>query len=703
MTGSTFARAAVAASAILAASSALAGGRAFTIADHYRVVGVADPQVSADGTRIAFLTTHTDLPAAKRWSDLVVAGIDGADARDLTTGKRSNSAPRWAPDGSTLAYVSSDASGTPQIFLMPMDGGEPRQLTSFSMGVAAPVWSPDGRFMAFASDVYPECGADSACNEKISRTWREGALEAHMADRLLYRHWTSWRDGRYAHVILVNVADGTLHDLTPGSFDAPTFSLGGEAGFAFAPDSRELVFVSNHDPDPASSTNADLWTVAIAEDGTPGEPVDITGDSPAWDGSPAYSPDGRFIAYRTQAVPGYESDLFRIALYDRAARTHKVLTESFRNWIDAFQWAPDSRRIVYQAEVEGRTPLYDLDVATGAARQIIVDATIDSWQLTPDGNGIVYARRSVAEPGELFRVGRDGTGRVRLTHYNDALLAEVDFRPAEEMWVKGAGGHPVHVFIVKPHGFDPAKKYPLILNVHGGPQSQWGDSYRGDWQVYPGVGYVVAFANPHGSTGYGQEYTAAISHDWGGAVYDDLMKVTDALAKLPYVNAKKMGAMGWSYGGYMMMWFEGHTDRFAAIASMMGVYDLRAMYSATEELWFPHYDLGGVPWESREYRTWSPSEYVKNFVTPCQVITGEQDFRVPYTQSLEFFTDLQKMKVPSRLIVFSKAGHWPSWYEMAFYYDAHVDWFHRWLGGGAAPWDPEAFLRNQVFEKAPEK
>lgn len=267
------------------------------------------------------------------------------------------------------------------------------------------------------------------------------------------------------------------------------------------------------------------------------------------------------------------------------------------------------------------------------------------------------------------------------------------------MWVEGAGGAKVHVFIVKPHGFDPSKKYPLILNVHGGPQSQWSDAFRGDWQVYPGAGYVVAFANPHGSLGYGQDFTAAISGDWAGKVYEDLMKVTDAVEKLPYVDRNRMGAMGWSYGGYMMMWFEGHTERFKALASMMGLYDTRSFYGSTEELWFPEWDFKGQPWNSAQYEKWSPSNYVKNFKTPALVISGERDYRIPYTQSLQFFTALQKMNVPSKLIIYSNAGHWPSWYEMALYYTAHLEWFQKHLGGGGPPWSTEQFLRNAVFDR----
>jgi dipeptidyl aminopeptidase/acylaminoacyl peptidase len=674
---------------------AAADKRPFAVADQYRVIGIADPQVSPDGGRVAYVLTHTDLEHVKKWSEIWVCGIDGGGARQLTRGEWLDTSPRWSPDGTQLAFLS-DRAGKTQVFLLAMSGGDARQLTHVPLGVASPVWSPDGRFIAVSADVYPECGADAACNERISTTWSDGPLKAHMADALLYRHWTSWRDGTFTHTLLVGVEDGSVRDLTPGNFDAPIFSLGGETGFAFAPDGRELVVVSNHDPVPARTTNADLWAIPLSPGGEPGEAVDLTAANHAWDGSPAYSPDGRFVAFRTQRVPGYESDLFRIALYDREAKTTRILTEGFRNWVDDLEWSPDGRRILFRADVEGRTPLFSLDPSSGAIEKLLTDATIDAWQPTPDGRSIVYARRAVAEPAELYRFDLGG-GKTTLTHANDALLAEVDFRPAEELWIEGVKGRKVHVFLVKPHGFDPARKYPLILNVHGGPQYQWEDAYRGDWQVYPGAGYVVAFANPAGSTGYGQEYTDAITRDWGGRDYVELMKVTDALAKLPYVDASRMGAMGWSFGGYMMMWFEGHTARFKAIASMMGVYDLRSMHSATEELWFPEHDLGGTPWTSGDYAKWSPSAFVTSFKTPCMVITGARDFRVPYTQSLQFFTDLQLMKVPSRLVVLSKSGHWPSWYEMAFYYDLHLDWFHRWLGGGAAPWDPEKFLRNEVF------
>jgi dipeptidyl aminopeptidase/acylaminoacyl peptidase len=681
----------------LAATPVYAQKRAFTIEEFYRVRSVGDVQVSADGSRAAYTVTTNDLPRGKRTTQIWLMDLGTTRARQLTQGDGGGSSPIFSPDGRSLAFVSG-REGDANLFLLPLDGGEAKALTHLSTGISDPVWSPDGKKIAFASDVYPEC-QDDACNKKTAETWHKGTLKAHMADTLFYRHWTEWKDGTRTHILLLDVASGAVRDLTPGNYDSPAFQLGGPVQYAFSPDSTELCFVSNHGPQPEKSTNNDLWVVSLTAPNPTAQ--NITSANRAYDGSPKYSPDGRYIGYRTQKQPGYESDLFRLATYDRRAGTSAVLTESFRDWVTDFEWAADSRSIVFQAEVQGQTPLYRLDVATRAVARVLADKTIDAWKIVPGKAQIVYARRGIAEPPELFASddGGGNTSHRQLTHLNDEVVNEVDLRPAERMWVDGAGGAKIDVFLVKPHGFDPGRRYPLILNVHGGPQDQWHDAFRGDFQMYSGAGYVTAFANPHGSVGYGQDFTAQISGDWGGAVFEDLMKVTDALEKLPYVDSTRVGAMGWSFGGYMMDWFEGHTDRFKAIASMMGVYDLRSMHGATEELWFPEWDLKGRPWDSPLYEKFSPSTAVKNFKTPALVITGERDYRVPYTQSLQFFTDLQEMKVPSRLIVYPNAGHWPNWYEMALYYTAHLEWFHKYLGGDAPPWTTEQFLRNGVFDK----
>ncbi len=684
---------------LISLDAALAQKRAFSIEDLYRVKNLSDLHVSPDGKTVIFVVATSDLAQAKRNTHVWAMNIDGTSARQLTSGDKSESSPSFSPDGKQILFISSK-DGSANLYLMPGEGGNWRRLTTLATGVSDPLWSGDGKWIAFSSDVYPECAGNDACNKRIAEHWESGSLKAHMTDELLYRHWTSWKDGTRTHTFVVNVATGETRDVTPGNFDAPTFQLGGPLQYDFSPDGTELVYVSNQDPVPATSTNNDLWLVSLTEK----EPKarNITASNPAYDGSPEYSPDGRYIAYRMQTQPGYESDLFRLAIYERSSGKSTVLTESFRNWIDDYHWSSDSKTLYFSGQVEGQNPIFRLDINSKNITPVLADKTIDAFEFDQSERRLLYIKRAVGEPNEIYNAeinGGKAASPKRLSSVNEALMKEVDIRPAESIWVTGSGGAKIQVFIVKPHNFDPSRKYPLILNVHGGPQSQWADAFRGDWQVYPGTGYVVAFPNPHGSTAYGQDFTAQISGDWGGRVYEDLMKVTDALEKLPYVDQTRMGAMGWSYGGYMMMWFQGHTDRFKAMVSMMGIYDLRSFRGATEELWFPNWDLKGRPWDSELYEKWSPSNFVKNFKTPTLVISGERDYRVPYTQSLHFFTDLQEMKVPSRLIIYSNAGHWPSWYEMALYYTAHLEWFHKYLGGAPPPWTTEQFLRNAVFDR----
>jgi dipeptidyl aminopeptidase/acylaminoacyl peptidase len=673
----------------------------FEISDYYRTAFVSGPLLSPDGSRIAVTVSRYDLEAGESWSEIWLMGGHGTRPRQMTHGRHADTAAGFSPDGKSLLFVSDRAGEATQLFVMAVDGGEAQQLTSFPAGISSPLWSPDGRWIAVSSRVFPECGADPECNRTLLEAGRDGPLMAYVTDELLYRHWNRWREGRFAHILLVDAGSGAVvRDLTPGRWDSPTFTVGGEVAYAFSPDGREFCFVSNRDPAPATSTNSDLWTVTIDGECAPEAPRKLTEENTGWDGDPRYSPDGRYIAYRSQQAPGYESDLYRIALFDRQTESVRYLTErsNFDNWVSSVEWHPGGDSLLFQAEEKGRTPLYRIGLRNRELQRLHTDGAISGWIPTPDGKAIVYTRSRIGSPPEVFRVPTTGGEAIQLSSFNSKLIQEVDIRPAEELWVKGAGDYELQVFLVKPHDFDPTRKYPLILNVHGGPQSPWTDRYRGDWQVYPGKGYVVAFPNPTGSAGFGQDFVDAIGCDYTGRVYADLMRVTDELSEIPWVDSDRMGAMGWSWGGYMMMWFEGHTKRFKALAAMMGLYDLRSWYGSTEELWFPRHDLCALPWKRELFERWSPSDHAETFATPCLVITGERDYRVPYTQSLQFFTDLQLKAVPSKLIVFPNAGHWPAWNEMAVYYLAHLDWFHQYLGGEAPGWKLQEFLRNETFE-----
>lgn len=685
-----------------------ANRRAFTIEDLYRVRYPSEISVSPDGTQILYRLVSRDLPAGTSNADVYRVGVKDASVRRMTTTEKvSESSPVWSPDGKQIAFIADRGDGS-QIWLLPADGGEATALTELSTDISELRWSPDGRYIAFVSHVYPECGGNQECNRKKDERREAIPLKAHIADDLLYRHWTEWADGKVAHVLVVDVATGKVRDLTPGEREAPTFF--GGAALEFSPDGRSLTYTRNPQPKSrhAWSINADLWEVPVeeGEDGATQPARDLTPDNPSFDGHPRYSPDGRYIAYIAYAIPDYEADLPRLTLLDRQTGKRRLLMPNFDDEVEEFVWAPGSDALVFTAAVKGQTPIFRINLEGGEPTRLATFAQIDELVLARGGSSAIVVRRAVGAPPEIWEIALKGKGEPRrITTHNRVLEQEVDIRPAESIWVPGADGRKIQVFIVKPHGFDPARKYPLIFNVHGGPQYQWADAFRGDWQVYPGAGYVVAFPNPTGSTGYGHDFTAAISRDWGGKVYEDLMKVCDALEKLPYVDPERVGAMGWSYGGYMMNWILGHTGRFKAVASMMGVYDLPSFYGGTEELWFPEWDLGGRPWDSGDYQRWNPARFAREmgeFKTPTLIVTGEKDFRIPYTQSLQLFTTLRRQGVPARLIVFPEAGHWPGWYEMALYYTAHLEWFERYLGGGGPSWSTTDFAEGAVFP-APSK
>lgn len=677
--------------ALIALAAPAFAKKPFAIGDLYRVKSISGLSLSPDGAKLLFQVSTPDFNKGSRLSQIWMKELATGKERQLTFSDKSSSSPAWAADGKSFTFMSY-RDGSSQIYRMDMEGGEAVKLASFGPGVDSPRLLPDNR-VAFTSSVYPETLADEAKHQDLAGKLEGGKVQAYCADELLYRHWTEYRSFQYNHLFLASTLNGKAEAITSGRQDFPSRnSSGGTYNFDVSPDGKELCTTANFEKELSLSTNHDLCLINLAGDK---KPVKIT-ENKAFDGDPIYSPDGRFIAFKTQKRPGFEADCFRLALYDRQTKAIRVVTEQIDNWVKSFQWSRDGKQLWFTIEEKARTPLFRYDVSANSLHRMMEGHAIGEYVVTPDQKSVLLSKTRIGEPGEIWKYTFEGGKLDCLTTFNKAISEEVDFRPGEEMWIPGAGGKPIHTWIIKPHGFDPAKKYPLIVNVHGGPQSAWIDTLRGDWQVYPGAGYIVAMPNPHGSTGFGQAFTDAISGDWDGKVMEDIDKVTEHLAGLPYVDSKRMGAMGWSWGGYAMMWMEGHNRHFKALAAMMGIYNLASFYGATEELWFPHWDFKGAPWENPElYARMSPSSYVKNFKTPCLVITGERDYRVPYTESLQFFTALQRMGVPSRLIQFKNDGHWPNADKsMPVYYNAHLEWFEKYLGGGKAPWSTEDMIRN---------
>jgi dipeptidyl aminopeptidase/acylaminoacyl peptidase len=427
----------------------------------------------------------------------------------------------------------------------------------------------------------------------------------------------------------------------------------------------------------AISTNGDLFIVPVAG----GEAKRIT-TQPGFDGNPVYSPDGKYIAYHAQLTAEYEADRWRVVLYDRQTGKIENLSETFDRSADGLAWSADSKTIYFTAEDETLQPVYSIPACScGLPIKVITEGFNSAISLSADGKTLVFERTSLTMPAEIFTSSSDGSNVRQLTHQNEAILAALEMNAPETFWFDGAAGTKVQAMLIRPPKLDATKKYPLLVLLHGGPQTMWSNAwgYRWNAQVFSAAGYVTLMINRRGSTGYGQKFTDEITNDWGGKAYTDVMNGVDySVKKYPFIDGTRMAAAGGSYGGYMADWIATHTGRFKAIVSHASVYDKVAMY-ATEELWFEEHDMQGTPWTNPEsYKKWAPVTYageLAKFKTPTLVIAGERDYRVPYTQSLEFFSALQREGVPSKLVVFPDEGHWvlkPQ--NSQFWYKTFLDW-----------------------------
>jgi dipeptidyl aminopeptidase/acylaminoacyl peptidase len=649
---------------------------AITFTDMIGMHRVAEPQVSPDGKWVAYTVTTPDMEANRGASNIWMVETAGGAELQLTRSGH-DSSPAWSPDSKMLAFLSS-RSGDSQVYVLSMDGGEAHPLTKLSTGADLVKWSPDGKTIAFTSSVYPDC-KDDDCNSKRDAEKEKNKVKAHVAEHLLYRHWTHWNDGKRSHLFVVP-ADGSVasRDLTAGAdYDVPPDERGGPGDINFSSDSKEMCFTAVTDAMEAISTNADLFTVPVAG----GEAKRITTQK-GFDGNPVYSPDGKYIAYHAQLTAGYEADRWRVMLYDRQSGQSESISDGFDRSAEELAWSPDSKTIYFTAENEMQKPVYAIAAHAGAQPKAIIANTYNTGiSLSADGRTLAFESTSLAMPAEVFAAASNGSGVRKLSHQNDAILATVEINAPETFWFDGAEGTKVQAMLIRPPKFDAMKKYPLLVLLHGGPQTMWSNAwgYRWNAQVFSGAGYVTLMINRRGSTGYGQKFTDEITNDWGGKAYVDVMNGVDyALKKYSFVDGARMAAAGGSYGGYMADWIATHTGRFKAIVSHASTYDKVSMF-ATEELWFEEHDMQGTPWTNPEsYKKWSPSTYASElgkFKTPTLVIAGERDYRVPYTQSLEFFSALQRQGVPSKLVVFPDEGHWvlkPQ--NSLFWYKTFLDW-----------------------------
>ena len=666
-------------------------GKAFDPFALSRLARISDPQLSPDGTRVAFVVERVRLSSNDKEKQIYLVDVSGGEPRQLTVAGDANERPRWSPDSSRIFFVSR-RSGSPQIWSMGAEGGDERQVTRLATGAEGVIASRAGDRIVFTSRVFPTCNGDEACNEReLARTERR-PLEARIYESLLYRHWDEWDDGRRSHLFSLALGDPDARpiDLTPGGSDAPPFSLGGPDAYDISPDGQEVVFGRIEADLPALSTNSDLYVTPIAG----GTPRKIT-ENPAADTSPRYSPDGTAIAYRAQVREGYESDRFRLRIFDRETGFHRPLTEGLDRWVTSLTWSPDSQRLFFTAEDRGREPVFTIAREGGAAKLAVYgNAHHSDVNVAPDGLSVVYLADSASSPAEIYRGFAAGGQPSQVTRMNEGLLSEYELNPLEEVEYETADGRTVAGFLLKPPHFELDRRYPLLTLIHGGPQGSWSQawSYRWNAQVFAGAGYVVFLPNPRGSTGYGQQFIDEIRYDWGGKAVDDVLAGVDHLIARPYVDASRLVAAGGSYGGYMVNWLLGTTKRFRALVSHAGIFDLRSFFGATEELWFPLWEFGGPPWQNRAtYDRWSPSLHVEEFETPTLVIHGEKDYRVPVTQGMQLFTALQMRGVPSRFLYFPDEGHWilkPR--NSLLWYETVLAWLDQWIKPAGAVTSPAA-------------
>ena len=711
---------AIAGAAIIAAGipalAQNAARRPMTFEDMMKMRRLGDISVSSDGRWVLYSATDVDLAKNTRTSHLWIVPAAGGESHALLAWSMGESRGRFSPDGKQILFESTREGGQ-QIWLAAFDDdsgkiGEPHQLTSISTEADGAMWSPDGKQILFVSSVYPDCN-DDGCNKVRDEERAQSKVKAQVFTHLLYRHWTAFTGDKRSHLFLVSADSGSGNpaprDLTPGDeHDVPPFSLGGPDGCAFSPDGKEIAFEENLDAVAAISTNSDIFTLRLDDPGA--KPVKIS-TAAGGDHSPAYSPDGKYIAWRSQARAGYESDRFRLVIYDRTAKQIKEPLPNFDRWVDEFVWSPDSSKVYFAAGDTGEEPVFSASLDGKELRELTEGSTYGDLHITTDGKTVIASKATVRAPAEIVALNTEeirkfiDTVNVRtkssyaeptyvaaghsilaekhLTHLNEAVLAQLDLPKMESFWFPSIGKVRVQGFLIKPPNFDETKKYPVKFLIHGGPQGEWGDmwSYRWNAELLAANGYVVVMINPRGSVGYGQAFTDGVNGDWGGKPYIDLMRGLDyAEQHYPFIDKTRECALGASYGGYMANWILGHTQRFKCIVSHDGMFNPESAYGTTEELWFNEWEFKGTPWNDRAvYRRWSPMLAETNFKTPTLVVHSQLDYRLDVSEGYQLFTTLQRMGVPSKMLYFPDEGHWilkPQ--NSQLWYKTVNDWVDQW-------------------------
>jgi dipeptidyl aminopeptidase/acylaminoacyl peptidase len=646
--------------------------RPIGIDEYITLKAAGDPQVSPDGERVAFTITTPSLQDNRGISKIWLVNLTSGQTSQLTSGAGSDRIPRWAPDGKSIVFVST-RDGSSQIWRLPLSGGEAEKLSSVATGVSDFLLAPDGVTLYFTSDVkWPD-------TLEIDRRNGTYPTDARIWTDLFYRHWNEWRVGIRSHLFRLSAGDGVVTDLTPLDRDVPPLALGGR-DIAISPANTELAIVYNPDSVAATSTNNDVFLMGL--DGQGRQPITT---SKANDNSPAYSPDGKYVAYLAMSVPGFEADRQEIMLYERATSKRTALTPDWPLSVSAITWLPDAKAIIAEVEERGEHVFYRVEVSGGKRTRLIGGGFNTALQVSANGDRLVYLHSSATRPLEVWTARSDGREARAVTHLHNDRFAGLDIRPLEKFGFVGALGDSVFGWLMKPPGFDSTKRYPLVYLIHGGPQGAWLDQWHGRWNyaLFAARGYVVAAVNFHGSTGYGQAFTNSISRHWGDIPYEDLMKGLDAVSALPYVDPTRLGAAGASYGGYMVYWMAGHTDRFKVLVAHDGVFNNLSMAGSTEELWFPNHEFGGSMLDSpgrAVMELWSPVNAVAQWKTPMLIVHSQNDYRIELSEGLQAFTALKLLGVPAKFLYFPDEDHWVNRpRNRRIWWNTVLDWLDQYL------------------------
>ncbi len=651
--------------------------RAISYSDFVKVRWVSGPVISPDGNYLAYTVKVLDKKKNGSSSSIYLFDLAKGKEIKLTNSEASDFSPEFSYDSKYLYFLST-RSGKVALWRISINGGEAEKYLEIPADIDTFKLSPTGDYIAFTAFASPDL---KKYNDQL-KFWKEDKnrkTSAYVSDRLFYRVWNYWRKGKYSTLFVYSNLLKKIRQLTYGYHDVPPADLGSSHDLEFSKDGKYIYFVMNKSRHPENSTNNDIFKVSIYE----GNLIKITSNA-ANDNNPLLSHNGKMLAYKAMKRPGFEADKYNIMVKDITTGKLISLTEGFDRTVNTIRWSPSDKSIFFTVSKEGYHPIYKVNLETGEKFPIVKKAFIKNFVVSNDGKYLFYSKEKVNRPSEIYAYSLEKGKEFQLTHFNDKLVASLEMNPLEEYWFEGAGGDSVHLMVVKPPFFNKRKKYPAIMLIHGGPQGAWGDDFHPRWnvQMFASRGYVILMVNFHGSVGYGQAFTDSVSKDWGGKPYIDIIKGTNfAINKFKYIDPSRIGAAGASYGGFMIDWIEGHEHPFKVLVSHAGVYDQKSMYGATEELWFPEWEFAGTPWTNpKMYQKFSPSSYVTNFKTPCLVTAGERDYRVPYTQSLQFFTALQKMGVPSKLIVFPDECHFIQKPNNAeFWWNEVLNWFDRYL------------------------